>query len=266
MEKIIRRAKGSDIDVIKKLWNECFPDDLKFANFFFEKIYEEAGVRLSEVDGEVAGMLHVFPRTIKTPYGELFSKYIYGVGTAKKYRGKRIAGDLLDAEVQGCDLLVLIPQNDGLFDFYKKYGFSEVCEVEEAINAPEGACSVRTAQKEDIPFINGIYEKALKNSLYAVRDEKTWELLFEEYEASGGGFSVFPDGYCAYYEKNGKLIADEFISLETGPCSVAGAFGKEITLRRPGKGKRLAVIKTVSEKAREILIKTPDRYINLMHN
>ena len=266
MEKIIRCAKSTDIDSIKALWNECFPDDLKFAKFFFEKIYEEDGARLTEVDGEIAGMLHVFPRTLKTPYGELFAKYIYGVGTAKKYRGRRIAGDLLDSEAQGCDLLVLIPQDEGLFDFYKKYGFSEICEVEEVVKSPESTCSVRVAGKSDIPFINEIYENALKDRLYAVRDRETWELLFEEYEAAGGGFLVFEDGYCAYYEKNGKLITDEFISLGTRSETLAGALEREITVRRPGRGKKLAVIRTVSEKARGILFKTPDRYINLMHN
>ena len=123
MEKKIRCAVASDIEVIRELWSECFPDDTEYARFFYDRVFKLSCARVCTVDGIVAGMLHSFPYDFATPDGILHARYIYGVGTAKKYRGLGIAGDLLQAEAKDCDFTVIIPQSAGLFSFYEKNGF-----------------------------------------------------------------------------------------------------------------------------------------------
>ncbi len=262
MEEIIRKSKKEDISALKELWQECFPDDSDYASFFFENIFKYECAVVFESHGEILGMIHVFPRVLNTPQGKLFAKYIYGVGTKKSARGHGIAGKLMDSEAKDTDLLVLIPANEGLFEFYEKKGFSEICEVRKAHVPLFGKTPVRKAGEQDIPYMNSVYEKALKESLYAERDFATWKLLMSEYASFGGGFSVFSGGYCAHYEKEGELIISEVFGENTEGID----FGCEATYTTLGFGSKIAVIRPITEKAREILSKTPKRYINLMHN
>lgn len=262
MEEIIRKSKKEDISTIKNLWHECFPDDTDYANFFFENIFKEECAVLFESGGEILGMIHVFPRVINTPRGQLSAKYIYGVGTKKSARGRGVAGRLMDSEAKETDILVLIPANEGLFEFYKKKGFSEICEVRKETLSLFGKTPVRKATEDDIPYMNEVYEKVLSESLYAERDFATWKLLMSEYASFGGGFSVFSGGYCAHYEKEGELIISEAFGENIEDVN----FGREATYTTLGCGSKIAVIRPITERACEILSETPKRYINLMHN
>lgn len=264
MEEKIRHARENDIPAMKSLWSECFPNDKEYADFFFENIFRLASARVCEIEGECAAMIHVFPRMIATPFCELSAKYIYGVGTTEKCRGKGIAGRMLEAEANDCDLLVLIPQSESLFDFYKKYGFSEICEVSKREVYAEEKAENRPATESDIPYINSVYERCLSDYLYAKRDAKTWKLLMDEYEFLGGGFMVFDGGYCAYYRENGEVFVTEFFAEKKD--TVLGSLSEKYTLTTKGCGKRLAVIRPVSDKAKAVLDKQKMRYINLMHN
>lgn len=262
MEEIIRKSKREDLPALKELWSECFPDDTGYAHFFFENIFKEKCAVVFESGDEILGMIHVFPRTINTPCGKLSAKYIYGVGTKKSARGRGVAGKLIDSEAKDTDILVLIPANEGLFEFYRKKGFSEICEIAKVTLPPFGKTPVRKATEEDIPYMNSVYENALCESLYATRDFATWKLLLAEYASFGGGFSVFSGGYCAHYEKDGELIISEAFGENTDSID----FGREATYTTLGFGSKMAVIRPITERAREVLSVTQKRYINLMHN
>ena len=266
MEEIIRRARESDIPALKMLWDECFPDDTEYAGFFFENIFKLPSARVCEIDGKVVAMIHVFPRALKTPERDLSAKYIYGVGTTASARGRGIAGRMLYEEENECDVLLLIPQSESLFAFYKKYGFDFIAKVKKEEVRPCGKIEIRRATEEDIPYLNEVYEKALETAAFAERDAATWRLLMAEYDFFGGGFAVFRGGYCAYYEHNGKLFIAEFFSNGATSAEIAGGFGRECTVITRGCETAFAVMKPVSEAGRNALEKTEDRYINLMHN
>ena len=266
MEEIIRKARENDKETLKALWVECFPKDVEYSEFFFEKIYKKNCAVLFEESGEILGMIHSFPRTLMTPEGAVSAKYIYGVGTAKKARGRGVAGRLLLSEEKDCDVLLLIPQNESLFAFYEKYGFLNLSKVSKREVSPNGKADIRLAEERDIAYLNGVYERELEGSLFATRDSDTWRLLMSEYAFLGGGFAVFRGGYCAYYEEAGRLFITEFFSNGATEEEVAGAFEKNATVTSKGGETPLAVLKPVSEKGRELLEKYHDRYINLMHN
>ncbi len=267
MEMMIRKANSGDIQAIKQMWAECFPDEPGYAEFFFDRIFKVECARVCEADGEIAGMIHVFPRTLLCG-GERFSaKYIYGVGTKKSFRGKGIAGRLLESEMHSCDIVTLIPQNEGLFTFYEKNGFFELSQVFDELVLPQGKADLRKADLSDIEDINAVYEKHCDGFIFTERDRDTWELLMSEFEMLGGGIYVFDGGYCAVsVSDDGEYYIDEFFSSKTGKEQVCGFFGKSCRVRTAGDGKRLAVLRAVSEKGRRILASNTKRYINLMHN
>ncbi len=266
MEEIIRKARESDIPKLREIWAECFPQDVEYAKFFFERIFKLPCAVVCEIAGECVGMIHVFPRELSTPKGKLSGKYIYGVGTLKKFRGRGIAGRLLASEEHSCDALLLIPQSESLFEFYRKYGFSETAYVDSFSVMPGGKAEIYEAGEKDIPHLNRVYEESLAGAVFASRDSETWKLLIDEYKSFGGGFAVWSGGYCAYYEEGGRVILPEFFGDREKASEIAGAFSKECVVTTRGKGRPIAVIKPISEKAKEVLCDDCERYINLMHN
>jgi len=265
MEEIIRKANDSDVPFLRKLWEECFPKDVEYADFFFENIFRKPCAVVCEADGERVGMIHVFPRILSTPDGELSAKYIYGVGTTTSARGRGIAGRLLKGEECDCDVLLLIPQSESLFSFYEKYGFSHLAKISKEIVSPNGEILLREADYDDVGYMNSVYERSLEGAVFARRDADTWKLLINEYRFLGGGFKVFDGGYCAYYEEDGKLFLTELFG-SVSPCAVAGGFGRACSVITRGESEPIAVIKPVSEKGKAAIAKFSERYINLMHN
>ncbi len=266
MEEIKNYAEKADYEDIKELWNECFPQFGNYVDFFMEHIYKPECARLLSIDGVLAGMIHVFPRTF-IHNGETFSaKYIFGVGTSKSFRGKGIAGKLLEKEAHGCDFLTLIPQDTGLFEFYKKKGFSVITRVGEEIIQNGGKKPTRPATEDDIPYLNEMYGTMCRGLIYAERTVDDWKTLISEYEFLGGGFLVFDGGYLVYAPSEEMVYVDEFASGSIKPFEVCGIFEKPCKVRKAGNDADIAVIKPVTEKGRILFEDKYECYINLMHN
>ena len=231
-----------------------------------EHIYKPECARLLRVDGELSGMIHVFPRTFVYE-GEAFSaKYIFGVGTSKKFRGRGIAGKLLENENYGCDFLTLIPQDKGLFEFYKKKGFSVITRIGEEIIETGGKIPVRKATEADIPYLDEMYRQMCEDYIFADRTADDWKTLISEYEFLDGGFLVFDGGYLAYAPSEEVIYVDEFASENVLSSEVCGVFEKLCKVRKPGNDADIAVIRPLTEKGKMLFEKDFNCYINLMHN
>ena len=257
MEKIIRNARKEDTEALRALWIECFPNDVEYSKFFFEKIFKLECARVCEIGGEIAAMLHSFPYDFGTPDGILNAKYIYGVGTSKKFRSQGIAGVLLENEASSCDMTVIIPQSESLFEFYNKYLFTELLYVEKKI-AAAGIKAYRNAEINDIPTLNSMYEELCRGKIHPIRTKKGWETIIAEFEFLGGGIALFEGGYCAYYENNGKFEISEL-------CGES-PFGYSTPAVTVGESSRIGAARLISERAKNVFAKSYGRYMNLMHN
>lgn len=260
MEKIIRNANESDTAALKKLWAECFPKDLEYSEFFFDKVFRTECAKICEIDGELAAMLHSFPYDFMTPSGVLHAKYIYGVGTAVKFRGKGLASELLDGEAHGCDFTVIIPQSESLFEFYERNSFTELFYVERKL-ATGKVCEFKNAGYDDIETLNAMYEDMCKGRIHPIRSHTRWETIISEFEFLGGGIAIFDGGYCAYYENNGKYEISEVC-----PPSGKAPFGYSCSAVTVGDGARIGAARLISERAKEYFATACGRYMNLMHN
>ena len=266
MEEIRNYAEKADFGDVEMLWNECFPQFGNYVDFFMERIYKPECARLMRIDGALAGMIHVFPRTFALN-GENFSaKYIFGVGTAKKFRGLGIAGKLLEREACDCDFLTLIPQDKGLFEFYKKKGFSVITRLCEETITGGKKMETKPAKEEDIPYLNEIYENMCKGIPFAKHAADDWKTLLAEYEFLGGGFLIFDGGYLVYAPSEDVIYVDEFASKKLSPSEVCGIFEKPCKVRSVGNNTDIAVIKPISERGKALFENENGCYINLMHN
>ncbi|MBQ2841112.1 MAG: GNAT family N-acetyltransferase [Oscillospiraceae bacterium] len=260
MEKIIRNAKESDIPAMKLLWLECFPADVEYSKFFFDRIFRLPCARVCEIGGVCVAMIHVFPYDFATPDGILHAKYIYGVGTTGAFRGRGIAGEMLESEAHSCDFTVIIPQSISLFDFYERYGYTELFSVSKTVTEGKGDETLHRATEKDIPRINEMYEAMCKDIVHPIRSEERWKTIMAEFEFLGGGISLSETGYCVHYEYEGKTEICELCG------NAADLFGKGCTATVPGESIRLGLARLISSRAKEIFSKGYGKYMNLMHN
>jgi predicted acetyltransferase len=114
---------------LMQMWKQCFPNDESFSQFYFDKIYrnEETWV-VSENDMPVSS-LQIIPHEIKMGRQIYKAGYLFGVMTHPDFRNKGYISHLLNfsfemMKKEGYDYAFLIPQEESLFGFYERFGFS----------------------------------------------------------------------------------------------------------------------------------------------
>jgi len=211
--------------------------------------------------------------------GQYFpAHYIYAAGTEPAFRGQGKMAALLDfacieAAKQGQWFSTLITQNDGLFDFYGRFGYLPSFAVaEEAVQPADAEATgiVRTAQKEDILVMLELYRQEAQDRLAIARSPEDMALQLELYGKK-----------CKVYEdKQGVVKAYCFID-DTLAAEVVGSEKKQLLtycfrqegvrccrgIARQRPAQRIGCIKPLHPQAEALLRQPmPPLYLNLMFN
>ena len=104
-----------------KLYNDAFHDGP-----FAKKLFSVCGdcVKTLRIDGETVALCLLLPCEVDGKKAH----YIYGFTVKEEHRGKGYGKQLMEkilAENDG--ILILRPADSGLIDYYKKFGFKEIC-------------------------------------------------------------------------------------------------------------------------------------------
>ena len=113
---MIRVCNLSDYEDIIRIWHEAFGDSkeyiLKFLDEFAEYVY------IMDKDA----IMTLLPVTLNDKKGH----YIYAVAVDKNKRSEGLGKKLIEfAKAKMDDFLVLVPADEGLFEYYRKLGFYE---------------------------------------------------------------------------------------------------------------------------------------------
>ncbi len=108
----------------RTLYLEAFEgEDPAFVDALFAKGFPQHLIAMGD-GGKLVSMLFAFPYPIQTEQGPIDAHYIYGVATAKEYRGKGYAKRLLAEAASRGTPVFLRPMSPSLFNFYKDAGFA----------------------------------------------------------------------------------------------------------------------------------------------
>lgn len=116
---------------VKTLWQEAFADGEDFVDSFLIRYYSRGRMLAEERGGRLVSMLHLLP--FQSELGR--TTYLFGVATAKAFRGQGLATELLRkaeslCRERGDDALVLVPDGVGLREFYARLGYGDDLPVE----------------------------------------------------------------------------------------------------------------------------------------
>lgn len=204
-----RFAREEDFDFVKKSWEVCFDDAPQFVEWNFDKNYSCINTIVSECDGEGASVMQLMPYQITLGGKELSVRYVSGVATLPKFRGRGLVRELFEFGIpqmydMGCDISILIPAVSGM---YEKFGYRTVCRREFYIADKLPAGRVITQYSEEIiPILDKIYQGEMKDkAAFINRCKWDWErILTDLLTLSGGAVVINNDvGYALCYPKDG---------------------------------------------------------------
>lgn len=121
-------------DDLRDLWQEAFVDDDAFMDLFYTYGFAPDRCRCVTIDGHVAAALYWFD----CQYRGRPLAYLYGVATAKAFRGKGLCRALAENTHQHLKYLgyagaILVPAGEKLFQMYEKMGYSVCASVSEFV-------------------------------------------------------------------------------------------------------------------------------------
>lgn len=228
------------IEQAKQLWREAFGDPEGFIEAFFQTGFSFARCRALEEKGQLAAALYWFD----CQWNEKKLAYIYGVATAKAFRGKGLCRKLMEdthrhLQKNGYDSAVLVPASEGLFVMYEKMGYRGFSPMEKR--------EIPAAGKTEVSPIDAAgYAKLRRQWLPEggiLQEGDTLSFLESYAQFYIAGDAVF----CAARE-DATLYIQEFFGDPEKISSIAASLGAEkASVRLPGENKPFAMYKSFTE-------------------
>ncbi len=207
------------------LWETSFTeDDARFIEYYFSRRTSPQNVfcTIDEQSHELLSMLHTLPKRAVISGIEYDMRLIAGVATYPEYRGRGFSGSLIGtyaalAARTGVDALILQPATQGLFDFYKRFGFECMCTYEHRCFRVESPKSVKHTIAPAVEHCVESYNTFLSRfSGRFMRNEDEMIALIDEMSECGGIILQSGSGYVAGYAENDVFSVNELTCDITG--------------------------------------------------
>ena len=238
----IKSPSQGDLPKLKALWKEAFGDTDEYIDTFFSVAFSEDRC-FSAWDGDkLAGALYFFNCSFD---GHPIA-YLYGVATAKAYRGRGVCRRLMEhthsvLRSRGYVGSILVPAGKDLFDFYRKLGYNVCTYVDEiTVLANGSSCKL-------LEITASCYESARRALLpphgVVQEGENISFLASVSRFYRGDGFIM------TAYKEGSHLFCAEFLGDSSRFSEAVAALGCNTgTFRTVGEGKPFAMYRSFTEK------------------
>ncbi|MDR0368254.1 MAG: GNAT family N-acetyltransferase [Bacteroidales bacterium] len=213
------------------IWKTSFADDSQeFLDLYFKKKYKKENTLLYLMGKKVVSCLQMLP--YEMTFGDSICKtsYISGAATLPEHKNKGIMGQLLtqaftEMRRRGDDFTTLIPQENWLTAFYRKYGYTSCFEygltpvaMDFTVENNDFTLAEinRTNSKKAFDYYS---QYCKKQNLFVLKTYKDFLIIWEELQLFGGSIFVCfrQDTVCgiAFCSPNKeKLIIKDLIAKE----------------------------------------------------
>lgn len=217
----IRFPVESDYENLKALWQTAFDDTKESLDYFFRNTISPERV-LAVFDGRVpVSALYMLESDILNNGKSYSAYYIYAVCTHLDYRGKGLMKSLFEelfkvAKTRSVDYLFLVPEENYLFEIYKKLGFETGFAYSEKVVFKKDFINDREHQIQKLTYKDYrkiLYESSGKTPVAILR-ESTFNSFFNSVSGQVKAFFVENEGYALYEENDEKLTVFELFGNE----------------------------------------------------
>jgi GNAT superfamily N-acetyltransferase len=210
---VICHPVKSDIEQMKTVWQLCFGDDRETVDCFYERCFSADECYISKENGTVYAVVQMIKCSVVSDGETLDARYMYAVCTHPDYQGRGIMSALIKEAIEserknGARVVLCIPANERLFEFYKRSGFENgiYCSRFEYDRAQLEGFSVNCGYGIN-PDAKELCKK--RNALLNEMSENPFVSFPEKYisTAKGWGYrSVITDSSYAFFTEDNGVI------------------------------------------------------------
>lgn len=245
---------------VMKMWKICFGDEDDFMKMYFRLKYKNENTLVKIVGGKPVASLQILPYEMTFGKERIHTGYISGACTLPEERKKGYMDDLLikafhEMRDQNVPVTTLIPQEDWLFGFYEKFGYTPLFDYNTTkIKLSKHVenihdYSIKTATLNDVVSVADFYDEfSGRNDLTIQKSENDWYAIFEDYFLAGGEiFLAFKHlnlaGVCFVLKDGDELFVKNILTEDKRTEEVLLSFiathlnVAEATLVKSGSGK-----------------------------
>ncbi|MBQ8029392.1 MAG: GNAT family N-acetyltransferase [Clostridia bacterium] len=202
-------SNAAYVPQLNALWKEAFGDNDEYINLFFEMVYDSSKTFAIFNEEKIVSALYLLDINLFFE-GKLYKGfYLYAAATLESQRGKGYMASLIEeakafAEKIGYDFIALVPGEEGLYNYYKKFGFvTSMYKGSSVFNSRDKKAEyVSTEIKKRFEF-----EKELSfNRLFW--GEKELEYAFECLNFFGCEEFICMNEGCAFINRSDNCVAE----------------------------------------------------------
>ena len=124
------KSENKYIPTLTDLWHKVFGDSEEYIKLFFDKAYYDCDC-FAEIDEDtIVSAFYLLKCSIKFEGKTYNGRYLYAAATLPEHRGKSLMSKLINEALkygknEKLDFIALVPADDGLYDYYGRFGFKE---------------------------------------------------------------------------------------------------------------------------------------------
>lgn len=218
---------------VMKLWRHCFDDSEDFVQLYFRDKYEDENALVYTENGKALSACLMLPYSLKWLDRLWGASYISGACTLPEARRRGCMARLLCAGfremyLRNMAFSILIPANEGLFDYYARLGYATVFYRSTAVWTLDkgGIPAFQRIEVPDCPekaFNDAVYvwygERLRQHQCYVAHTKTDFGTILEDLYLSGGRLVLVrqPDGNISgmafAVPAEGKVMVPELLSM-----------------------------------------------------
>ena len=212
---MIRLAENTDKKGLIILWQEAFGDSAESVEFFLNRRFTPHNTVVAEENGRIVSMLYLLEGKVACSNEIYNAYYLYAAATLKSHRGRGLMALMLDyakniAYERDIDLICLKPADDGLYEYYGRYGYKPVFATQTAIiSKNETICNNSIVAEKCTDYFSA-REINFKNSDRFIWDKSAIEFALDFHKFFGGKVFEACNGYCLYSLDDDFCYVKEF--------------------------------------------------------
>lgn len=230
----------AQMDDLRALWQEAFGDGEAFLDIFYTYGFTPDRCRCLSVDGHVAAALYWFDCSAE---GRPLA-YLYGVATAKAFRGKGFCRALLEnthahLKYLGYSGAILVPNGEKLFRMYEKMDYA-VCSFVSEFDCTAGpeAVALRQVDAEEYSRLRRTFLP--ENGVIQEGDNLRFLQTMADFYAG-------EDFLAAVYRGEKCVIPELLGNVQAAPGILTALRVQKGHLRTPGADKAFAMYHPLSD-------------------
>jgi GNAT superfamily N-acetyltransferase len=188
---------------LARIWEVCFKEPVRPAKFFLNNYFRPENCLVYQMNDQIEAAVYLLPAQLSVGAKHAQAHYIYAAATLPQYRGRGYMAALMAAAAltganRGDRYSIVLPADEGLYEFYKKSDYTEFFQIKTQTLTLDQMCGLSESGLTNKTLLTYAQLNALRNSQL------------------GTGSVLWSDEAFCFADGIGKIYGDKLVCSLTG--------------------------------------------------